>query len=158
MTHAMMTSPDGDWVRRWRRHRGAEWTRGTCHFLHQKTGFNRARYRVTERFGARFHFGISRQQFGASEAVDTGWQLRTWVRWKAVSIILKGRPISGTWLAQRWFLVWNFDRLMYEFNWKLIRVDSLTSVVVEIYEQLLITFQFSIKKRQRNQSSSVKAA
>ena len=71
MAHAMMASPDGDWVGGWGRQRGAERTLGTGERLHQKIGFNRGRHRVAERFRARLHFGISRQQFGASEAVDT---------------------------------------------------------------------------------------
>lgn len=72
MAHAVMASPDGDWVGGWGRHRGAEWTLGTGELLHQEIGFNRGRHRVAERSGARLHFGISRQQFVASEAVDTG--------------------------------------------------------------------------------------
>ena len=85
---SMMTRSYRDWVRRWRRHSSTEWPRGTGQLLHKKTGLDRSRNGVAQMSRFRLIIGI-RQQFGASKAVNTRWQLGTWMRRKTISIILQ---------------------------------------------------------------------
>lgn len=83
-----MTRSYRDWVRHWRRHSSTEWPRGTGQLLHEETGLDRGRNGVAQM--SRFRLIIEiRKQFGASEAVNTGWHLGTWMRRKTISIILQ---------------------------------------------------------------------